>query len=298
MSFRLSPIRLFALACLFCLSWIVQGVVGAEPQQPEFEVGQTLRVPGLPLPDDTKIVQVKRADVTGDRTEDTVLLVGQTLPDNPSFYSQLNVVVRDGKTGKYSALPQRQIKNYLSGYQPSLFLGDFTGDKASDVMVTVATGGSGGTSNHLIASWRNNNPVVIFGEQQNQGLRIKGKYLDGFKAELHSEVLNKTFIVDVSGYKQQYIEAGIYDRNGKYIYESPRNGQQSEYDIFSDPFYSLVPVDTDNDGVYELQGKQNIWGPIHVFTFATVNSTWDYKNGKWNIPDASYTLTYSITNGG
>ncbi len=281
---RLSTSVLFCCLCFLLL--FAQTGAGANPQ--DYQVGQKLSVPGLQLPEDTYILNVQKADVTGDGAEDTVILIGQPLKDNPSFYNMVNVVVRDGKTEAFSALSPMQVKDYLQGYQPSMFLGDFTGDKLKDVMVTVATGGSGGTSNHLIASWLNSKPVVIFGENDNMGLKIKGRYLDGFKAELHSEVLKKTFIVDVSGYKKQYIDAKIYAPDGKYIYQ--------DRSIFSDPYYSLVPVDVENDGVYELRGEQNVWGPIHIFTILTANSTWKFKDKKWIPVDANYTMTYNIMN--
>lgn len=279
------------LCCFFYLLLFAQTGAGANPQ--EYQVGQKLSVPGLQLPEDTYILQVQKADVSGDGTEDTVMLVGQPLKDNPSFYKMVNVVVRDGKTGAFSSLSPMQVKDYLQGYEPTMFLGDFTGDRLKDVMVTVATGGSGATSNHLITSWKNNKPVVIFGENENMGLKIKGRYLDGFKAELHSEVLKKTFIIDLSGLKKLYIDAKIYAPDGKYIYQDPSPGPNN---IFSDPYSSLVPVEVDNDGVYDLQGKQNVWGPIHIFTFTTVSSTWKYKDKQWTPIDAQYTLTYSIMN--
>jgi hypothetical protein len=286
-------------ACLLlccCFLFLAQEP-NAAAAQPEFQVGQRLQVQGVNLPEDTIIIDVQQADVTGDSANDTVLLVGQPLKDNPSFYNVVTVVVRDGKTGTFSALPPNRIRDYLRGYEPKLFLGDMTGDRLKDVMVSVATGGSGGTSNYLVAAWKSNKPDVIFAEKENQGLRIKGKFLNGFKAELHSETLNKTFIVDLSGYKKQLVEGKIYDANGTYIYRTTDRGRNSQYEIFSDPFSALTPVDPDNDGVYALIGEQNVWGPIHVFTLTTVTSTWMYQNGKWNIPDAQYTLTYSILNG-
>jgi hypothetical protein len=287
--------RACLLLCCFCFLLLFQEPV-ATAAQPEFQVGQKLQVQGLNLPEDTYIIAVQQADVTGDAANDTVFLAGQPLRDNPAFYNLVTVVVRDGKTGKFSTLPQNRIKDYLRGYEPKMFLGDVTGDKLKDVMVSVATGGSGGTSNYLVAAWKNNKPDVIFGEKENQGLRIKGKFLNGFKAEMHSETLNKTFIVDLSGYRKQLIQGKIYDPNGTYIFQTADRGRDSRHDIFSDPFYSLVPVDPDNDGVYSLIGEQNVWGPIHIYTLTTVESTWMYQNGKWNIPDAHYTLTYPILN--
>lgn len=297
MKLRLSRKTVCLLMACLCVFALFQKS-HAETLPPQFKVGETISLPGLNLPQEMKVIAIQKADITGDGAEDDVLLVGKTLPDNPAFYDQLSVVVRDGKSGKLSVLPDGKNKQYLRGYEPKLFLGDFTGDKLSDVMVTLATGGSGGTYNHLIASWRNNRPAVIFGETENEGLKIKGKYLDGFKAELFSAVLNKTFMVDVSGFKRTFIQANVYDESGKYIYVNPYRGKNAQqYDIFSDPFFSLVPVDVNSDGVYELQGKQNVWGPFHVFTITTVTSLWKYKNGKWNVTDAEYTLTYDIING-
>jgi hypothetical protein len=278
------------MSCL-CLLLVLSSIT-AEAAPPGFAIGQKLRVPGLNIPQEASILAVEQGDVTGDQTNDTILLVGQPLQDNPSFYTFLTVVVRDGKTGKFSTLPDGKVKAYLRGYEPALFLGDFTGDKTKDVMVSVVTGGSGGTSNYLIATWNRNRPQIIFGENENAGLRIKGKYLDGFKAELYSEVLKKTFLVDVSGLKKGYIEANVYDASGKLIYVDPN--PKNPYDIFSDPFSSLTPVDADGDGVYELRGQQSVWGPFHYLTFTTVESYWKYKNGKWDVTDASYTLRYGI----
>ncbi|GAA4713842.1 hypothetical protein [Brevibacillus fulvus] len=269
-----------------------------EPARQNFQVGQPLQAPGITLPQGTVIVEVQRADVTGDRVPDDVLLVGKPLSDNPSYYRPLSVVVRDGKSGQFSALPDTRTGQYLAGYEPSMFIGDFSGDKVGDVMVTVATGGSGGTSNHLIATWTSGKPSVIFGEQENQGLKITGKYLDGFKAELYSPVLDKSFLVDVSGLKEQYIQAKVYDASGKYIYRDPNRGnQRNAADIFSDPFSVLTPTDVNQDGVYELRGMQSVWGPFHVLTFTQVASTWAYRGGKWQVTDAQYTLTYPITAG-
>lgn len=290
---RMKGLALFNTLCICFL--LLGTTVEAAPPSPEFKVGERLSVQGITLPEETSIIDVQKGDVTGDRANDTVLLVGQKAKDNPSFYPFITVVVQDGKTGRFSTPPDSQTKEYLRGYEPKLFLGDFSGDKLQDVMVTVATGGSGGTYNHLIASWKNNNPHVFFGEKENQGLKIRGKYLNGFKAELYSETLNQTFIVDVSGLKDEYIDAKVYDANGTYIYQDPNPGRRQDgYVIFSDPFALLVPVDVDNDGVYELRGEQSVWGPFHVLTFTTVKSTWKYKNKKWDITDAQYTLTYEI----
>jgi len=273
---------LFSSLVCFATPYAVQ----AQVKPPAFEIGQKFQAEGLNFPANTYIVDVQQGDVTGDAANDTVLLVGQKENPNDTRYSQLNVVVRDGKTGKFSALNDQQTKGYLSGYEPKLFLGDFIGDKLKDTMVTVATGGSGGVYSHLIATWKNNKPAVIFGEKENQGVKIKGKFLDGFKAELTSETLQKTFIVDVSAFKKSYVEGKIYSPSGKYIYQD-----SSEYQIFSDPFSSLIPVDNDNDGVYELAGEQYVWGPAHIYGVTDVDSIWKYQRGKWVPIDVKYIVT-------
>lgn len=43
-----------------------------------------------------------------------------------------------------------------AGYDPSIFLGDFTGDGVEEILISIPTGGSGGTYYHYIYSFVQN----------------------------------------------------------------------------------------------------------------------------------------------
>ena len=72
------------------------------------------------------IIDRKKGDVNGDKVEDTILLIGNKPSgiDSP-FVSNIRLVIEDGKTGKGITVPIKED----SGYNPTIFLGDFTGDK-------------------------------------------------------------------------------------------------------------------------------------------------------------------------
>jgi hypothetical protein len=86
----------------------------------------------------------KVADVTGDKSADTVALYGKKEKNSP-FVNQLTIKVTDGKTKKSFNI---DVKD--NGYEPTLSVQDFTYDKKGEIMVTANTGGSGGyTTNHI-----------------------------------------------------------------------------------------------------------------------------------------------------
>jgi len=86
-----------------------------------------------------RVVSFARGDVTGDRIPDTIYLTGIKTPQSP-FIQNITLLIQDGRTGRLTGiqLPEN------AGYDPSLFLGDFTGNGVADILISIATGGSGG----------------------------------------------------------------------------------------------------------------------------------------------------------
>ncbi|HEU5140050.1 MAG TPA: FG-GAP-like repeat-containing protein, partial [Bacillales bacterium] len=85
------------------------------------------------------IVTAKYGDVNGDGVVDIVYLTAVKTPDSP-LWENITLVIQDGRTHQYQQMP---LKNNM-GYNPTLFLGDVTGDKVDDILVAIDTGGSGG----------------------------------------------------------------------------------------------------------------------------------------------------------
>ncbi|SHK39127.1 hypothetical protein [Tepidibacter formicigenes] len=259
---------------------LVLGAVGCanvNAQNNEFKIGEKFTVSNLKIGDKAYVVDYKLEDVTGDNIKDNVILVGtKTVSD--IYCDTLTVVVQDGKTKEYS---KATYENF-GGYQDKemLFIGDFTGDKVKDVVVSASTGGSGGIVDHMIATFKDNKPSVIFTDKENAGIDIDGKYIDGYRAEIEFKDLNKKVLLDVSAGKDMYIEQGIYNKEGKLL---------KEVKPWIDSFSKLEAIDYDGDGTFELRGYQKIAGAYHADTISYVESILKFENNKWNTKDVQYT---------
>ncbi|TGV30857.1 hypothetical protein EN829_035380 [Mesorhizobium sp. M00.F.Ca.ET.186.01.1.1] len=233
----------------------------------------------LKLDKNTYVIDVKSADVNGDKVEDKVFLVGQKEKADDIYASNMNIAVQDGKSKAYSTTDIKE----LGGYEGELTLVDFTGDHVADAFVKTATGGSGGIYSHVIATFENNKPAVIFGEKENEGIRYEGKFVDGFKVEGKGSKLDKPLTIDVSANQDVYVAAKLYDKAGKV----QANGDDAN--VYSYPFGSLTPIDMDGNGTFELVGEQRIVGMNNADTVSRINSVWGYQGeGKWNPWEVEY----------
>jgi hypothetical protein len=111
------------------------------------------------LSQNTLILDFKYGDVTGDGISDNIYLIGEKNFDEESnFIENIRLVIIDGAT--YFV----EIISFESdgGYNPRLFLGDFTGNKVDDSLISIFSGGSGGMSWYYIFSCLNNKVKKIF----------------------------------------------------------------------------------------------------------------------------------------
>ncbi|TZE82426.1 hypothetical protein [Calorimonas adulescens] len=232
----------------------------------------------------TTVIATSSEDVTGDGVKDGIILIGtRAYGDNLVFFTNINVRIIDSANNR---VIDAGISG-LAGYDPKLFIGDFTGDKIKDIMISAPTGGSGGIIDNRIVSVSGGIPKVIFEEKDNSGLAITGKFVDGFKADIKVEQLGMEFTIDLQAFKDMYIEGGTYSKDGKLLID---------VEPWIDPFSTLDPVDYDGDGTYCLHGYQSISGVAHVNRISNVESIWKYSDGRWVIENAEYS-TCMISDG-
>ena len=213
------------------------------------------------------IVSFERGDVTGDGIPDNVYLTGIKTPDSP-FTQNITLFVQDGRTGSYSSVQLRDN----TGYNPTLFLGDFTGDGVADILISIATGGSGGIMNYFIYSFVNNRAQLLFDfNEYNEQYQYEVHYQDNYKVEVVSKINNQKYIIDISTRDAEYLNE-IYDRNGKL--KSPITG-------FVNPLSGLYPVDFDSNGVYELLAYQKIAGRYNADALGYVLNTLGWKENRF-----------------
>lgn len=276
-----SLVLLLGGACVFNF-----GNVKAEATEDKYQIGKKLVVNELSLSEDTYVFDKKIKDVNGDKIQDTVLLTGVKIDPEDAYGFDMSIVIEDGKTNKFYkkdwTVKGTDGKTYGNGGRMAkLFIGDFTGDEIGDIMVTAPQGGSGGFVNHMIMTFNNNKPSIIFSNKKNEGLKFTGKFMDDFKVEIKNESLDKTYIMDITMNKEKYIKNGLYNKDGKL---------SSELDVYVSRYFSLVPIDKDKDGTFELLGRQDIssgYAGSYIGCFDTVQS---YKDGKWTTDELMYSI--------
>ncbi|MBZ9687839.1 VCBS repeat-containing protein [Clostridium estertheticum] len=222
------------------------------------------------------IVSYARGDVNGDRIPDNVYLTGRKTPDSP-FTQNITLVIQDGMTGGFTSVPLSEN----AGYNPTLFLGDFTGDGVNDILIGIATGGSGGIMYYYIYSFLKNTVQLLFDfNLYNEQYNYEVTYKDNYKVYVISKENNKKYIIDISYKEADYLNE-IYDKNGKL--KNPITG-------FVNPISGLYPVDFDSNGVYELLAYQKIAGRYNADSIGYVLNTLKWKDNMFVLENQNVAI--------
>ncbi len=223
------------------------------------------------LNNDTNIIAGAYGDVNGDNIRDYVYLTGTRTP-NSGYIQNITLVIRDGRTG----IKQKARLKSDSGYSPTVTLQDFTGDKIKDIMIGIASGGSGGIMFYYVFSDVNNRLNQLFDyEEYNQRYNYKVEFADYYKATVTNEKTGMVFVIDLSYKGKEYLNE-IYTPEG--ILKQPIEG-------WVDPLGGLYPVDFDGNGIYELLGYQSIAGRYHADSLGYVQSVLKWNGKKFYLMD-------------
>lgn len=211
------------------------------------------------------IVAFAYGDVNGDNVWDYVYLTGVKTP-NSGFIQDITLVIKDGKTG----IKQSAKLGSDAGYSPALFLRDFTGDKINDILVSIASGGSGGIMFYYIFSDVNNQIKMLFDyEEYNNKYSYKVEFRNFYQVMVKNLELGTKYIIDITYKDREYLDE-IYTPDGEL--KEPIEG-------WVDPLSGLYPIDFDGNGIYELLGYQRISGRYHADSLGYVQSILK-RNGK------------------
>jgi hypothetical protein len=210
------------------------------------------------------IVSYAKGDVNGDGIPDNVYLTGVKSSDSP-FTEDITLVIQSGMTGSFTSIPLTEN----AGYNPTLFLGDFTGDAVDDILISIATGGSGGIMYYYIYSFLNNTVRLMFDfDLFNEKYQYDVTFEDNYKVYVISKDNNKKYIIDISNKDADYLNE-IYDDNGKL--KNPIDG-------FVNPLSGLYPVDFNANKVYSLLAYQKIAGRYNADSLGYVMNTLEWKD--------------------
>lgn len=213
------------------------------------------------------VVAFAKGDVTGDRVPDDVFLTGTKRQDSP-FIENITLYVKDGRTGARTRVPLSEH----AGYNPTLFLGDFTGNGVSDVLISINSGGSGGFMYHYVYSFIGNNPHEMFNfNVYNATFEYDVIYEDNYRIRVVSKHNGLTYLIDISKRDPEYLNE-IYSVNGKL--KKPIMG-------FVNPLSGLYPIDLDYNGVYDLSAYQKIAGLYNADALGYVVNTLGWNGNQF-----------------
>ena len=222
------------------------------------------------------IVSYARGDVNGDRIPDNVYLTGIKTQDSP-FTQNITLLIQHGVTGMVTSIHLEEN----AGYNPALFLGDFTGDGVDDILISIATGGSGGTMYYYIYSFMNDTAQLLFDfSVYNEQYKYDVTYKDNYKVEVVSRKNNVKYLIDISNKGAEYLNE-IYDRNGNL--KNPIVG-------FVNPLSGLYPVDFDSNKVYELLAYQKIAGRYNADSLGYILNTLKWENNMFVLDNQSVAI--------
>lgn len=223
-----------------------------------------------------RVVAYARGDVNGDKIPDNVFLTGTMTPDSP-FIQNITLLIQDGRTGIFTSVPLKEN----AGYNPTLFLGDFTGDGVDDILVSIASGGSGGTMYHYIFSFLGNKLRLMFDfNVYNELYKYAVNYQNNYRVEVISKINNEKYIIDITYKGAEYLNE-IYYENGRL--KQPIEG-------FVNPLSGLYPVDFDYNGVYELLAYQKIAGRYNADALGYVLNTLKWKDNMFVLDNQNVAI--------
>ncbi|OAB72909.1 spore coat protein [Paenibacillus crassostreae] len=208
------------------------------------------------------------ADVTGDRLRDQIWLTGMKKEPESPHITNIAIIIQDAATSQtYRIQPKEN-----SGYNPRLFVGDFTGDGVSDILVTIDSGGSGATTYDYLYTFVQGKPQLLFSsDAYNEYWKYTVSFLDGYRLRIINSNTSRVYTLDITSRGKEYLDE-IYNTDG--TLKSPIEG-------WVDPLSGLYPVDFDGNGVYELLAFQGVSGRYHADSFGYIQNALKWQKNGW-----------------
>ena len=215
----------------------------------------------LDLYEGSILIDSKVGDVSGDGIPDSVMLYGNKSDLSEIYMQNIVIVIEDGGTKEIRAILPEQN----AGYNPTLFLGDFTGDGVKEIKVSIDSGGSGGYGYHYVYSFIGNQYREIFNfDSYNMEYQFRVDYLDQYKVSIGNEQYDKLFLLDISDKDEEYISQ-LYHEDGTLI--TPVQGEVLALS-------ALIPfVMDEKDNIYGLTAYQRIIGVTNSDTLGYIENT-------------------------
>ncbi len=231
-----------------------------------YKVGDSFSEKGVSVGKYAYVTNIIKDDVTGDKKADTLYVIGDRFEKTDIYYEQFYYFLIDGKSGKRTFTKLDNLGGVAGwGLIPNVELVNLNDDGLKDVQFSSYSGGTGGFTYYNVATFKGGKYAQLLGQMDLQGIGVTGKYVDGFKAEMQCEGIDRKWYLDLNFQKDMLLDQKIYDKSGKLL---------SPVEPWSGPFVNLAIVDG------YLSGDQAIKGIANADYLSNLNITYHYEKGK------------------
>ena len=216
------------------------------------------------------IVESKMGDVTGDGVPDWIYLTALKQDPNSPYWVNITLHIKNGRTNQTTTLQLTENQ----GYNPTIWLGDFTGNGVNDILIVIDSGGSGGIIFGYVYSDINGRMTNIFDSIRfNEQHPYTVSYANNYKATVISRNPHKKYTLDLQYKGKEYLNE-IYRSDG--TLKKPIDG-------WVDPISALYPIDLARNEKYYLQAHQLIAGQYHADSLGVVENLLNWNGAQFEI---------------
>lgn len=215
------------------------------------------------------VVATKFGDVTGDGFMDTVYLTA-TKESDSAFLRNITLHIRNGRTHRVESFSLQEN----TGYEPAIWLGDFTGDGFSDIFITIQSGGSGGVIYGYVFTSISGKITEIFNSIKfSERHPYKVNYANNYKVSVTSENPHKRYTLDLMYKGKEYLDE-IYNADGTL---------KQTIEGWVDPASAIYPINFGNHSVYYLLTNEAIAGRYHADGLGFVENLLHWENNEFKV---------------
>lgn len=194
------------------------------------------------------LITEKQGDINGDSLLDKVSIYGDKL-SNSDFIHSIIIEVEFSTNDSFKI----DMITEQNGYNPTLFLGDFTKNQRNDILFqmdmmfnSMNPSGQGEYGVSILAFKDDTINTIFASDRYNSEYLFAVEYNDLFNIRIFNEPINKVFILDISNKGSEYLSR-IYYNNGYLI--KPMHGTVLKAEAFipvitnkKEAFYDLIAV--------------------------------------------------------
>lgn len=212
------------------------------------------------------------APIITPQSSEQVMLFGIQLDPHSPYFDELELKILTSDEHSYT------FPLSYGGYNPQLFLGDFTGKGISQLLITSSSGGSGDYADIHLYGFENDGLEELFSSAQfNNRFSYNTYYLPYYEAQITSYAADLVFNLKLTQLSPDHLSL-IYNNAGQVTTKN-------------EPLVSAInaafPIKLPQNTYYDLLLWQRIIGPTNADTLGTIQTLITFVSAPFELVDQS-----------